>query len=82
MRKLNKASIGATAFFASSHPSESCGSNGLPLTPNSIKIVGKFQILKTIDHPNLCKYITISREKQGIDLYHLIFGPHDLHYTV
>uniref|UniRef100_A0A8C8DX13 Protein kinase domain-containing protein n=1 Tax=Oryzias sinensis TaxID=183150 RepID=A0A8C8DX13_9TELE len=40
-----------------------CGSNGLPLTPNSIKILGRFQILKNITHPRLCQYIDISRGK-------------------
>uniref|UniRef100_T1J4P7 TBC domain-containing protein kinase-like protein n=1 Tax=Strigamia maritima TaxID=126957 RepID=T1J4P7_STRMM len=65
MRKLGKAQLGAVVFFASSHPGEVCGSNGLPLTPNSIKIVGRFQILKTIQHPHLCKYISIVRGKHG-----------------
>ena len=28
--------FGGMTFFAQSHPVELCGSNGLPLTPNSI----------------------------------------------
>ncbi|KAG7278552.1 hypothetical protein CRUP_033420, partial [Coryphaenoides rupestris] len=44
-------------------PHDVCGSNGLPLTPNSIKILGRFQILKTFTHPRLCQYVDISRGK-------------------
>ncbi|KJE97516.1 hypothetical protein CAOG_07360 [Capsaspora owczarzaki ATCC 30864] len=29
-------------FVAATHPTDQCGSNGLPLTPNSIRIVGRF----------------------------------------
>ncbi|KAG7204910.1 hypothetical protein KM043_005303 [Ampulex compressa] len=50
-------------FFAQSHPVEVCGSNGLPLTPNSITIYGKAQFLKTIHHPNLSTYLDIIRGK-------------------
>ncbi|KZC15044.1 TBC domain-containing protein kinase-like protein [Dufourea novaeangliae] len=50
-------------FFAQSHPIEVCGSNGLPLTPNSITIYGKSQFLKTIHHPNLSTYLDIIRSK-------------------
>jgi hypothetical protein len=46
--KLGKAEFGVTTFFARSHPNDKCGSNGLPLTPNSIKILGKFQTLTTL----------------------------------
>ncbi|GAB5570586.1 TBC domain-containing protein kinase-like protein isoform X1 [Prionailurus iriomotensis] len=55
--------MGAFTFFASALPHDVCGSNGLPLTPNSIKILGRFQILKTITHPRLCQYVDISRGK-------------------
>uniref|UniRef100_A0A4W4DPM8 TBC1 domain containing kinase n=1 Tax=Electrophorus electricus TaxID=8005 RepID=A0A4W4DPM8_ELEEL len=57
------AELGAFTFFASPLPHDVCGSNGLPLTPNSIKILGRFQILKTITHPRLCQYVDISRGK-------------------
>uniref|UniRef100_A0A4W5RNV1 TBC1 domain containing kinase n=1 Tax=Hucho hucho TaxID=62062 RepID=A0A4W5RNV1_9TELE len=52
MRPLRDAQLGAFTFF-----------NGLPLTPNSIKILGRFQLLKTITHPRLCQYVDISRGK-------------------
>uniref|UniRef100_A0A672GX41 TBC1 domain containing kinase n=1 Tax=Salarias fasciatus TaxID=181472 RepID=A0A672GX41_SALFA len=63
MRPLKDAQLGAFTFFASALPHDVCGSNGLPLTPNSIKILGRFQILKTITHPRLCQYVDISRGK-------------------
>ncbi len=66
MRPLKDAQLGAFTFFASALPHDVCGSNGLPLTPNSIKILGRFQILKTITHPRLCQYVDISRGKHGI----------------
>lgn len=63
MQPLRDAELGAFTFFASTLPHDVCGSNGLPLTPNSIKILGRFQILKTVTHPRLCQYIDISRGK-------------------
>ncbi|KAM4707587.1 TBC domain-containing protein kinase-like protein isoform 2-T2 [Discoglossus pictus] len=63
MAPLRDAELGAFTFFASALPHDVCGSNGLPLTPNSIKILGRFQILKTIVHPRLCQYVDISRGK-------------------
>ena len=47
-----------------SHPADSCGLNGLPLTPNSVKILGNGQILKSIDHPHLAKVVDIIRGKR------------------
>lgn len=58
--------LGGMTFFAQCHPVEVCGSNGLPLTPNSITIYGKSQFLKTICHPNLSEYLDIIRSKHGI----------------
>ncbi|XP_020294246.1 TBC domain-containing protein kinase-like protein [Pseudomyrmex gracilis] len=55
--------FGGMTFFAQSHPVEVCGSNGLPLTPNSITIYGKSQFLKTIYHPHLSPYLDIIRSK-------------------
>ncbi|XP_075056919.1 TBC domain-containing protein kinase-like protein isoform X3 [Mixophyes fleayi] len=63
MGPLKDAELGAFTFFASALPHDVCGSNGLPLTPNSIKILGRFQVLKTIVHPRLCQYVDISRGK-------------------
>uniref|UniRef100_A0A671SJT5 TBC domain-containing protein kinase-like protein n=1 Tax=Sinocyclocheilus anshuiensis TaxID=1608454 RepID=A0A671SJT5_9TELE len=66
MQPLRDAELGASTFFASPLPHDVCGSNGLPLTPNSIKILGRFQILKTITHPRLCQYVDITRGKHGM----------------
>nr|CAH7737912.1 unnamed protein product [Callosobruchus chinensis] len=55
--------FGAITFFAKQHKDDVCGSNGLPLTPNSIIIYGKAQILKTIVNPYLCRYLDIIRGK-------------------
>lgn len=65
MTELGKADFGVKTFFAKSHPNDKCGSNGLPLTPNSIKILGRFQGLTTIHHPRLCRYIDISKGRHG-----------------
>lgn len=63
--KNEQMQLGAMTFFARPHKGETCGSNGLPLTPNSITIYGRSQILKTILHPNLCQYLDIIRGKHG-----------------
>jgi len=60
---LNGATFGVTSFVASSHPAESCGMNGLPLTPHSISILGASQILLTCRHQNLARYLDIQRGK-------------------
>ena len=60
---LGYADIGLLSFHASSLPADTCGHNGLPVTPNSIKILGRFQQLKTMTHNNLCQYIDIVRGK-------------------
>uniref|UniRef100_A0A8K9XN27 TBC domain-containing protein kinase-like protein n=1 Tax=Oncorhynchus mykiss TaxID=8022 RepID=A0A8K9XN27_ONCMY len=73
MRPLRDAQLGAFTFFASALPHDVCGSNGLPLTPNSIKILGRFQLLKTISHPRLCQYVDISRGKHGRTMHLCLF---------
>ncbi|CAH0397326.1 unnamed protein product [Chilo suppressalis] len=53
----------ACTFFAKDHPGETCGSNGLPLTPSSVTIIGQAQRLLTLKHDNLCTYLDIIRCK-------------------
>ncbi|KAJ8726854.1 hypothetical protein PYW08_015251 [Mythimna loreyi] len=53
----------ACTYFAKNHPGEMCGSNGLPLTPSSITILGRAQRLLTIEHANLCTYLDVIRGK-------------------
>lgn len=55
--------FGAQTFFALRHTGEICGSNGLPLTPNSIVILGRAQILKSIKHKYLASQIDFIRGK-------------------
>jgi hypothetical protein len=59
--KRSEKQLGLMSFFARVYSNDKCGSNGLPLTPNSIRIYGKFQFLKTLAHKNLCKYVDIKR---------------------
>lgn len=63
LSSLGQADIGLFSFQASSHPTDTCGNNGLPVTPNSIRILGRFQELKLLSHPCLCQYIDIIRGK-------------------
>ncbi|XP_013107196.1 TBC domain-containing protein kinase-like protein [Stomoxys calcitrans] len=55
--------LGAITFFAKVHAGEVCGTNGLPLTPNSIAILGRSQKLKELKHANLCQYLDVIRGK-------------------
>lgn len=57
--------IGVNTFVASSHGNDQCGTNGLPLTPNSTVIIGRFQYLKTMEHPGLCRYVDIRKGTHG-----------------
>lgn len=66
VNKDERSLFAATTFFAKSHPSEVCGTNGLPLTPNSIAILGRAQKLKKVRHDNLCQYLDVIRSKHGI----------------
>lgn len=62
---LDRASLGLSTFCAANHPIESCGSNGLPLTPNSVQILGRFHNLFMLEHVNLCTYVEVSRLQHG-----------------
>jgi len=55
----------AVTFFARLHPGDVCGSNGLPLTPNSIAILGRAQKLKELQDETLCQYLDVIRGKHG-----------------
>ena len=62
---LGSACLGAYTFCARQHGQEECDSKGLPLTPNSINVVGRFQSLLELDHPGLCAYLDIKRTRNG-----------------
>ncbi|XP_061509156.1 TBC domain-containing protein kinase-like protein isoform X2 [Anopheles gambiae] len=58
--------VSVLTFFAKAHPNdECCGTNGLPLTPNSIGIFGRAQLLKSdaLRHEHLCTYLDAIRGK-------------------
>lgn len=59
----NSSPFACMTFCALRKSVDQCGSNGLPLTPNSIKILGRAQILRSIKHSNLCPYFDILRGK-------------------
>ncbi|XP_072171396.1 TBC domain-containing protein kinase-like protein [Diadema setosum] len=63
MQAFVKAEIGVSTFFASRYANDQCGADGLPLTPSSIKILGRFQALKVRHHPRLCQYLDVVRGK-------------------
>ncbi|EDO40792.1 predicted protein [Nematostella vectensis] len=63
MGSLGQSGIGVWTFIPSPHPTGQCGTNGLPLTPNSIVVMGRFQALKTLYHPHICQYLDIIRAK-------------------
>ncbi|GFS71553.1 TBC domain-containing protein kinase-like protein [Trichonephila clavipes] len=63
--KNNSTVLGAWTFFASAHAIDVCGINGLPLTPNSIRVLGRFQKLRSLKHPGLCTYLDIKRGKHA-----------------
>lgn len=66
MRLLRDAQFGVSTFFGLSEEiGDKCGTNGLPLTPPSIIMIGRFQKLKSLNHPHLCKYLDIQRGKHG-----------------
>lgn len=60
-KKRSEKQLGLLSFLARVYPNDKCGSNGLPLTPNSIRIYGKFQYLKTLTNKYLCRYVDIQR---------------------
>lgn len=63
MKKDESRKLAALTFFAKCC-SDIYGLNGLPITPHSISILGKFQFLKSLkSHDNLCQYLDVVRGK-------------------
>lgn len=59
-----ESNLAAFTFFAKSlGTGEVCGSNGLPVLPYSISILGRSQYLKSLKHPNLCEFLETLRGK-------------------
>ena len=55
--KMSELCLGCTTFVATAVPHDECGTDGLPLTPNSVKILGLAQELKALKHVNICQYV-------------------------
>ena len=64
--RLGSARFGVTTFFAYTHPSDQVGPDGLPVTPSAVRILGRFSMLKELNHKNLTAYIDIARLKNGM----------------
>ena len=73
---LGSAGLGAHTFCARQHGQEECDSKGLPLTPHSINIVGRFQALLELNHRRLCAYLDIKRIRNGSHVMHCILWFH------
>jgi TBC domain-containing protein kinase-like protein len=63
-KKRSEKHLALFSFLARLYPNDKCGSNGLPLTPNSIRVYGRFQYLKLMVSKYLCRYIDMQRGNQ------------------
>ena len=64
--ELSNTSLASISLDSSTCADIICGSNGLPLTPNSIRIIGDFKAqVEHIEHTNLTKYVECFRNKNG-----------------
>lgn len=65
--KLSDISLASISLDSSNCADIVCGLNGLPPTPNSIRIIGEFKAqVEHVDHPNLTKYVECFRNKNGM----------------
>lgn len=62
---LGDSLLGAITFSARQHGADECDSKGLPLTLNSTNIIGRFESLKVLYHPNLALYLDAKKLKNG-----------------
>lgn len=59
-------SFASLSFDSSTCSDIICGSNGLPITPNSIRMIGNFKAqIQHVVHPNLIRYVDCFRNKEG-----------------
>ena len=66
--------LGCQAYHTRTYDTNECSSAGLPLTPCSIRIHGRFQRLTKLRHPRLCNYIDCSRSGNEDVLFVLEHG--------
>uniref|UniRef100_A0A9J2PKT0 TBC domain-containing protein kinase-like protein n=2 Tax=Ascaris TaxID=6251 RepID=A0A9J2PKT0_ASCLU len=60
MRCFGGAEFGAVTFIGRESTNRT-SLNGLPSTPSSTRMIGRFSLLTTLSHPNLCTYVEIIR---------------------
>ncbi|KJH41838.1 TBC domain protein [Dictyocaulus viviparus] len=60
MRLLENAGFGAFVLLGTEEGRRTCA-NGLPIIPSSIRMLGRFEKIKSIEHPSLCRYIELIR---------------------
>ncbi|CEF70860.1 Rab-GTPase-TBC domain and Protein kinase domain and Rhodanese-like domain and Serine/threonine-/dual specificity protein kinase, catalytic domain and Protein kinase-like domain-containing protein [Strongyloides ratti] len=63
--------FGASILIGSEDYCRTCV-NGLPVTPSSIRLLGRFQKLLTIKHNNLCQYIELIRSQNSVNIVFVI----------
>uniref|UniRef100_A0A0K0E5T4 TBC domain-containing protein kinase-like protein n=1 Tax=Strongyloides stercoralis TaxID=6248 RepID=A0A0K0E5T4_STRER len=63
--------FGASILISSEDYCRTCV-NGLPVTPSSIRLLGRFQKLLTIKHNNLCQYIELIRSQNSVNIVFVI----------
>ena len=73
MRKKQR--LGCQVYHTRSYSSTDCSSSGLPLTPCSIRVYGRFQKILILRNPRLCRYIECTRSGNESVLFILECGP-------
>lgn len=60
MRYLGMAEFGAVTLIGRESPYHTAAS-GLPATSSSTRMLGRFSVLASLNHPHLCKYVELAR---------------------
>ena len=55
---------------------EECGENGLPVCPNTTKIIGNGHLLSLKTHPNLQELVHVEKGCQSLHNFSLLFCIH------
>uniref|UniRef100_A0A914UHY9 TBC domain-containing protein kinase-like protein n=1 Tax=Plectus sambesii TaxID=2011161 RepID=A0A914UHY9_9BILA len=61
MRRLGTSELGAVTFVGRAYGDDKTGINGLPVTPASVRMLGRFQLLSSLQHPHMCAYLDLCR---------------------
>lgn len=67
--KRSTPKLASCNFLASARCSEELAQSGHLAISGPSQIIGRFQFLKTLSHPNLCEYVEIHRGKHGEDQF-------------